>query len=121
MRRLRVPASIRKQLADLRDPQGKARAGIMIVPQMLSIEEWQTQAVPHQQRLIAEARSDMHGWSGPVVNDNHSAAPSLDDVTDRYQPSIPTPVDTTPLETKVQDARQRYEKNVAARRMRTLR
>ena len=59
MRRLRVTASMKRQLADLRDAKGNPRrGGVMHLPRILSCDEWETLASLHQDALIAASYED---------------------------------------------------------------
>jgi hypothetical protein len=59
MARLRVTASQKRHLADARVATGMARrGGVMIVPGIASIEDWEREAMASQAKLIAEARDD---------------------------------------------------------------
>lgn len=79
MRKLRVTASMRKRLADVRDAKGNARrGGVMVIPRMKSVDEWEAQALTSQHKLIADARDSLPQVERP---------PSLEDVTHRYKVS----------------------------------
>jgi hypothetical protein len=66
MRRLRVSASMRRQLADLRDAKGNPRrGGVMHVPRILSCDEWETLARVQQDALIAASYED-RAQPGPI-------------------------------------------------------
>lgn len=57
--RLRVTATMRRQLAGLRDERGQVRkGGVMLVPPILSCDEWEALAAPMQDRLIAASHED---------------------------------------------------------------
>ena len=62
MRRLRITATMKKRLAQEHDAKGnKRRGGIMLVPRMLTPDEWEQLAVPMQQRLTADVREFVDG------------------------------------------------------------
>jgi len=62
MLRPRVTAAQRKHLLDVRTGNHHKRlGGVMVVPGIKSIEEWEAEAVPQQTRLLAEARDELHG------------------------------------------------------------
>ena len=64
MRRLNVTLAMRRQLDELHDAKtNKRRGGVMVVPRMLSIEEWETAALAAQTALIEEARDELHGMA----------------------------------------------------------
>ena len=105
MRRLRVNATMRAQLTDLREAKtSRRRGGVMTIPKMLSVAEWEAQAMASQEALIAAARDDPNARVAIEVPE----ARDITDVTDRYRPSVPTPVDTRPLEARVDAERKRY-------------
>jgi hypothetical protein len=54
MRRLRVTATMKKQLADAKS--GKARGGVFLIPRKKSLDEWEKEAIPAQQLLLASVR-----------------------------------------------------------------
>lgn len=60
MRKLRVTASMKKQLADLRDRRtgGLLRGGVMHVPRILSCDEWETLASVQQDALMQASDED---------------------------------------------------------------
>jgi len=67
MARLRVTATMKRQLADLRDSKANARkGGVMRVPKILSLAEWEAIAAPIQDKLI-EASSEDRARPEPVV------------------------------------------------------
>jgi hypothetical protein len=83
MARLRITATMKRQLADLRDPKGKARkGGVMHVPKILSLDEWEAVASVQQDALIAASYEDRATPEQPVVipvrpsncNDDHNSA-----------------------------------------------
>ncbi|MEI2790462.1 MAG: hypothetical protein V9E93_16515 [Steroidobacteraceae bacterium] len=83
MARLRVTATMKRQLADLRDPKGKARKrGVMCVPKLLGLDEWEAVARVQQDALIAASYEDRAKPEQPVVipvrpsncNDDHNSA-----------------------------------------------
>lgn len=77
MRKLRVTASMRKSLSDARGANGSARrGGVMVIPRMKSVEEWEALALASQEKLIADARD-----SAGVIE----RPPSLEDVSHRYK------------------------------------
>lgn len=84
MRRLRVSATMRKQLVDLRDERGKARrGGVMRVPAIMGVDEWEAIAAVSQDALIAASAEDRTlPTERPVVTGKDPA-----DVSDRYKPS----------------------------------
>jgi len=83
MRKLRVTATMKRQLADLRDPKGNARkGGVMRLPRILSCNDWEALASVQQDALIAASYED-RAKSEPVViqspvptnnNADHTAA-----------------------------------------------
>ncbi len=59
MRKLRVSASMKKQLAGMRDARGNPRkGGVMRVPRILSCDEFEAIAAPMQDALIAASYED---------------------------------------------------------------
>lgn len=59
MRKLRVTATMKRQLADARDPKGSARkGGVMHVPRILSCDDWEALASIQQDALIAASYED---------------------------------------------------------------
>jgi hypothetical protein len=59
MRRLRVTASMQKQLADVRAMKHSARrGGVMRVPAILSCDAWEAIASVQQDKLIADSYED---------------------------------------------------------------
>lgn len=59
MARLRVTATMRRQLADLRGERGQVRkGGVMLVPPILPPDEWEAIAAPMQDKLIADSWED---------------------------------------------------------------
>lgn len=60
MRKLRVSASMKKQLQGLRDARTGAlqRGGVMHVPRILSCDEWEAQASVQQEALLAASSED---------------------------------------------------------------
>ena len=60
MRKLRVSASQKRQLAELRDTRTGAmrRGGVMRVPRILSCDEWEALAEPMQAALMANSAED---------------------------------------------------------------
>ncbi len=43
----------------------------MVVPQMLSVEDWEVIAVAAQRELVEQARDDLHGTSKESRSDWH--------------------------------------------------
>lgn len=59
MRKLRVTATMRRQLADLRGERGQVRkGGVMLVPPILPPDEWEAIAAPMQDKLIQDSYED---------------------------------------------------------------
>lgn len=58
--RLRVPAQLERQLAELQGSQSAVTGGVMIVPRMATPEEWEAEAQP-QQRALMEWSMVTHG------------------------------------------------------------
>ena len=84
MARLRVTASMRKQLMGYRDTRtgGLRRGGVMQVPRILSCDEWEALASGQQDALIAASYEDRARPEQAVAtsvrpanaNDDHNAA-----------------------------------------------
>ena len=84
MARLRVTASMRKQLMGYRDTRtgGLRRGGVMQVPRILSCDEWEAVASGQQDALIAASYEDRARPEQVVAtsvrptnaNDDHNAA-----------------------------------------------
>jgi hypothetical protein len=59
MARLRVTATMKKQLANLRDSKGNVRkGGVMRVPKILNSDSWEALAAPMQDKLIEDSYED---------------------------------------------------------------
>ena len=59
MRRLRVTASMKRQLADLHATTGNPhRGGVMVLPRILQLDEWEVLASVQQDALIAASYED---------------------------------------------------------------
>lgn len=59
MRKVRVTASMKKEFAGLRDSRGNLRrGGVMLVPRILSCDEWEAIAAPMQDKLIQDSYED---------------------------------------------------------------
>jgi hypothetical protein len=81
MRRLRVTASLKKELANLRDERGnKRRGGVMRIPKILPHDEWEAVAVVQQAQLIAASYEDRSLPAKPVVT-----GPDPSNVSHRYR------------------------------------
>lgn len=86
MRRFRVTASMRKQLADVRAMKHSARrGGVMRVPAILGVNEWEAIAAVQQDKLIAASWEDREDRAKVHPEPVMGADPA--DVTDRYKPS----------------------------------
>ena len=83
MRRIRVPSSLERMAKDMRNARDNGRrGGVMIVPPIISCDEWEKLAAPHQDSLIAgsaEDRGQQLARLGPVGVD-----PA--DVSHHYKP-----------------------------------
>ena len=87
MRRPRVTASMRTELSDLRSARSNSRrGGVMRVPRIMGVDEWEAVACVSQDKLIEDSYEDRADRATrrpePVV-----AGPDPADVTDRYKPS----------------------------------
>lgn len=84
MRKLRVTASMKRELADLRDSKGNVRrGGVMHAPKMLSFDEWEALASVQQDKLIAASEEDRAERDPkPVV-----VGRDVEDVTHHYRVS----------------------------------
>src|SRR5688572_1593321 len=109
MTRLRVTATMQRALDDLHQSKGIHRqVGTMLVPQMLDIASWEAIAIPSQRQLLVDVRDGPNA----VV-----ASPELRDPSDRtaaYKDTMPPNVDSTPVEQKVNAAREQYANAMAA-------
>ena len=73
--RLRITATMKNQLASLRDARGnKRRGGVMRVPPILSGDEWELLAAVQQDALIAASAEDRAKPAEPVVTDGCEVA-----------------------------------------------
>ncbi|MFO1408240.1 MAG: hypothetical protein U1F08_12035 [Steroidobacteraceae bacterium] len=85
MRRLRVTASQKKQLAGLRDAKGSmCRGGVMHLPRILPCEEWEALACVQQDALIAASYEDRADRSRLYPEPN-VLGPDPADVSHRYK------------------------------------
>lgn len=53
MRRLRATAAMKKQL---RDAKEKPVVGVFLIPRKKSLDDWEKEAIPAQQLLLASVR-----------------------------------------------------------------
>jgi hypothetical protein len=53
MKRLRVTAAMKKQL---REAKKKPVVGVFLIPRRKSLDEWEKEAIPAQQLLLASVR-----------------------------------------------------------------
>lgn len=66
MARLRVPAAFYREIAELTTPRGAVkRGGVMEVPRMLSLDDFEAKAAPYQDWLIASANEDRRKNADP--------------------------------------------------------
>ena len=88
MRRPGVTATMRRQLVDLRARRTTGRmGGVMRVPAIMGVDEWEAVASFQQDQLIADSHEDRADRAKlqpePVVTGKDPA-----DVTDRYKPGM---------------------------------
>lgn len=81
MRRLRVTSSMQKQLVDLRT-RSTRMGGVMSVPRILGVDEWEAVASAQQDALIAASWEDRNDRSKPQL----AVGPDPANVSHRYRP-----------------------------------
>lgn len=64
--------------AKLFDPFGKRRGGLLWVPPILSVDEWERIAVPAQAALVAACREDARTLEGPSLSERLAGVPEPD-------------------------------------------
>lgn len=67
--------------AKLFDPFGKRRGGVLWVPPIMSIDEWEAIAVPAQAALAAACMEDARTLDGPSLSERLAGMPDPDSVS----------------------------------------
>ena len=57
MSRARIPAAMLRELKDLRNPKKTSTGRYLVVPKMLSVDEWERIAMPQQAKLMADIKN----------------------------------------------------------------
>src|ERR1044071_3375903 len=83
-------------------PFTRGQRTVLIWPRRLSVKDWDAAASMSQMKLMADTREEFAPVAAPLLGPEH------DDVTHKYKPSSPSPVDTTPLEQRVRTAQENY-------------
>jgi hypothetical protein len=77
MRKPRVTAQMDRTKRDLRDPHGKKRMpGVMVVPVMLSVDDWEATASVQQDKLREETAADAALYPPPLPAPGQAPRPA---------------------------------------------
>ena len=57
MTRARIPAAMLRELKDLQNPKKTSAGSYLLVPKTMTLDQWQSLAMPQQAALVAAIRN----------------------------------------------------------------